>query len=83
MTNASLFPLKCVLLCLIFSLLSAQEVHGQNILLNGGFETGAHGASTLPRHWYNCGSKGYTPPNLHNSKFSILFLQRKQRLQRM
>lgn len=68
MTNASLFPLKCVLLYLILSNLSTQKVHGQNMILNGGFETGTPGASSLPKYWYNCGSKGYTPPNLHSSK---------------
>jgi len=68
MTNASLYPLKCVLFYLIFSNLPTLEVYGQNIIMNGGFETGTAGASSLPMHWYNCGSKGYTPPNLHNSK---------------
>ena len=68
MTNPSLFRLNDYLLVSFLLLISILELKGQNLLKNGSFETGVAGASLVAKDWYSCGTKGYTPPNLHNTK---------------
>jgi hypothetical protein len=66
MTNSKLIRLNYLLL-ITYLLLGISKISlGQNLIKNGGFEIGQPGASLLPSAWYSCGSKGYTPPNLHN-----------------
>lgn len=68
MTNPNLYRLNDYLLISFFLLISILELKGQNLLINGSFETGVAGASLVAKNWYSCGTKGYTPPNLHNTK---------------
>lgn len=68
MTNPSLFRLNDYLLISFLLLISMFELKGQNLIQNGSFETGVAGPSLVAKNWYSCGTKGYTPPNLHNTK---------------
>lgn len=56
---------KCILLFLLLSNLN--QINAQNLLTNPSFEEGIDGPSRLAANWENCGNKGYTPPDLHDS----------------
>lgn len=61
------FSLKTIALSLFFLSGLTANVDSQNLLSNGSFEVGSPGASMLPKGWYSCGTRGYTPPDLHNT----------------
>ena len=68
MTITMHFSLKTITLSLFFLVGLSAEGNSQNLFTNGSFEVGTPGASMLPKGWYSCGTKGYTPPDLHSTK---------------
>ena len=46
-----------------------------NLIKNGSFEANGPGPSTLPKHWYNCGDFGYSPPDIHSQKPYFYFFE--------